>query len=251
MDTVKLQTESYLFESLDKKFRAFPFYELSYEEWVVYENGHPKYLLDFNRRNKPLIQDLKIKLNKGEDLEDIVWKLGRFLGKEWTTKHNIEGLVIKGSQKIEAIELTLLDDLSDLFIDLIFVATDNIDCEILLNDQKLFDTFSNNNELLLESSFIDNYDNLIRMLSFLFKTDTKLKKLASNNAKDVFDLTSYKQNCLSEDELEINYNEWIDIVKRENTMDEFGHLLGIIHYINRFRHKNHLVLIAEKRKHWK
>ena len=112
METIKRQTESYLFQTSDKVVRAIPFYELSIDEWVVYENGQPKYLLDFNRRHKPLIQDLREKLNRGEKLEDTVWKLGRFFGKEWTTEHKIEGTEIQTSQQTENIELILLDDLS-------------------------------------------------------------------------------------------------------------------------------------------
>src|SRR5690606_30744339 len=77
METVKRQTESYLFQNSEGQFRSIPFYELSIDEWVVYEKGIPKYLIDFNRRQMPLIQDIKTKLQNGEDLEETVWKLGR------------------------------------------------------------------------------------------------------------------------------------------------------------------------------
>lgn len=39
METVKRQTETYLFEDSEVIFRAIPFYELSIEEWVVYQEG--------------------------------------------------------------------------------------------------------------------------------------------------------------------------------------------------------------------
>ena len=55
METTKRQAESYLFQKSKKIVRVIPFYKLSIDEWVVYENGEPKYLLDFNRRHKPLI----------------------------------------------------------------------------------------------------------------------------------------------------------------------------------------------------
>ncbi len=251
METVKRQTESFLFQNSEGQFRAIPFYELSIDEWVVYEKGNPKYLIDFNRRQMPLVQDIKTKLENGEDLEETVWKLGRFLGKDWTTKHNISGTEIPNSQKIEQIELVLLDNLSELFIDLTFVATENIDFDILLNDLNLFNTFSTDTELLLETSFIDNYENLVRMLTFLFKTKVSLSKLTSNNEKEIYDLSAYKENCLTENELSDNHQVWLDIVDRENTMDEFGHPLGIISYINRNKDKKHLILITEKRKQWK
>lgn len=251
METVKRQTESYLFQNSEEQFRAIPFYELSIDEWVVYEKGIPKYLIDFNRRQMPLIQDIKIKFQNGEDIEETVWKLGRFLGKEWTTKHNITGTEIPNSQEIEQIELILLDDLSELFIDLTFIATENIDLDILLNEQKLFNTFSNDTELLLETSFIDNYENLVKMLTFLFKTKVTLHKLTSNNEKVVYDLSEYKETCLTENELSDNYKFWLDTVGRENTMDEYGHPLGIISYIQKNKDKKHLILITEKRKQWK
>lgn len=251
METVKRQIESYIFQNSEGQFRAIPFYELSIEEWIVYEKGRPKYLIDFNRQQMPLIQDFKTKLQNGEDLEETVWKLGRFLGKEWTTKHNITGKEIPNSQVMEQVELVFLDDLSELFIDLTFVATETIDFDILLNDQNLFNTFSNDTELLLETYFIDNYENLVRMLTFQFKTKVLLNKLKSNNEKEIYDLTVYKNNCLTENELSDNFQIWLDIVDRENTMDEYGHLLGIINYIQRKKDKKHLILITEKRKQWK
>jgi len=250
MTTLILQTESYLFENSERQFRAIPFYELSIDEFVVFEKDKPKYLIDFNRRELPLIQDFQTKLNNGEILEKIVWKLGRFLGKEWTTKHNISAREIPNSQQLEEVELILLSDLSEMFMDLTFVATDKIDFDILLNNQKLFDTYSTDTELLLESSFIDNYDNLVNMLTFIFKTNATLTRLTSNSDKDVFDLTPYKHQYITESELEDKYQEWIDIVERENTMDEYGNLLGVIGYINRNLDKKYLLLITEKRKHW-
>ena len=250
MQTVNLQTESYLFENSEGQFRAMPFYELSIDEWIVFEKGKPKYLLDFNRRRMPLIQDIQTKLKDGQSLEDIIWKLGRFLGKEWTTKHNISASEIPNSQQVEQIELILLDDLAEIFMDLTFVATNNIDFKVLLNDEKLFETYSTDNELLLETSFIDNYENLVHALSFIFKTNVTLDKLTSNNEKDIFDLTIYKQESITESELEEKYQEWIKIVQRENTMDEYGNLIGVIGYIQRNLDKKSLVLITEKRKRW-
>lgn len=248
MEIIKLQTDSYLFENSNGQFRAIPFYELSMDEWVVYEKGLPKYLLDFNRRDKPLIQDLTKKLEAGEDLENIVWELGRFLGKEWTTKHNITATEIPMSQQVEHVELSLLDDLSELFIDLTFVANDNIDFDVLLNEDKLFDTYLSD-QVGLESAFIDNFDNLVRLLSFLFKTEITLTELTSNIDKQVYDLTKYKGNCITTDELEERYQDWIRISDRENNMDEYGNLIGIISYINGNLDKKNLILITEKRKH--
>jgi hypothetical protein len=249
METIKLQTESFLFEESGQQFRAIPFYELSIDEWVVYEKGHPKYLIDFNRRQKPLIQDLKSKLDKGETLEDVVWKLGRFLGREWTTKHNIRASEIPDSQQTESIELQILDDLAELFMDLMFVATDTIDKEIFLNNDRLFNVFLNDG-MGIAFSNIDNDGNLIRLLNFLFNTNVSLTELTSSVDRKVYDMTSYKNNSISAEDMESQYQKWIDVSGRENNMDEYGNLIGIISYIKRNPGKRHLVLIAEKRKHW-
>ena len=70
IEPVTLKTASYLFQNGGGQFRAIPFYELSIDEWVIFENGHPKYLLDFNRRNKPLVQDLTKRQDNVEDVDD-------------------------------------------------------------------------------------------------------------------------------------------------------------------------------------
>jgi hypothetical protein len=253
METVKRQTESYLFENSDVIFRAIPFYELSIEEWVVYQKGQPKYLIDFNRRNKPLIRDLRKKLESGEELDKVVSHLGRFLGRQWTIHHNIKGKEIPNSWQQETVELTLLDDLSDLFIDLVFIATDLIDTEVLLNEDELLEEYlveDENGYIGLESAYIDNESNLEKMLNFLFGTKVELKRLASSNGREVFDLTEFKQTCITTDELEGNYQEWIENSGRDNTMDEYGNLICIIGYVTRCINKKNLVLITEKRKHF-
>lgn len=245
METIKLQTESFLYEESGLQFRAIPFYELSIDRWVVYEKGQPKYIIDFNRWQKPLIKDLKSKLDKGETLEDNVWRLGRFLGREWSTKHNIVGHEIPNSQQAESIELQILDDLSELFMDLMFVATNEFDNEVFLNDDRLF-----RDDLSIESSFIDTHVNLIKLLNFIFNTKVTLTELTSSADKKVYDLTPYKNNCISTDTFEKEYYLLLEDTGRENNMDEYGNLIGIISYIKRNLDKMHLVLITEKRKHW-
>ena len=253
MQTIKRQTVSHLFENAGGQFRAILFNELSIHEWVVYQNKQPKYLIDFNRRSKPLILDLAAKLNAGVSLEETVSKLGRFLGREWTTNHDIEGTIVPNTENTETVELLLLDDLADLFIDLTIVAADTIELNILLEEARLLDTYGiedQNGYLGLESASIDNFDNLNNLLTFLFRKKVELSAITSNEDKQIFDLTQYKKDCISTDELEANYQDWIKISGRENTMDEYGNLASIITYINRNIEKNKLILIAEKRKHF-
>lgn len=212
METIKRHTESFLFENSDGIFRAIPFYELSIEEWVVYQKGQPKYLIDFNRQDLPLIRDLKMKLESGEELDKVVARLGRVLGKQWTIHHNINGNEIPDSCHQETVELLLLDNLDDLFMDLTFIATDHIEVGSLLNENRLFEKYLvevENGCIDVESAHIDNEANLGMMLSFLFGTRVELTRLASGGSKEVFDLTEYVPNCITIKEFEESYMEWI------------------------------------------
>lgn len=249
MKTIKLQTESYLFEDAGQQFRAIPFYELSNDEWVVYENGEPKYFLDFNSREKPLIKDLNAQLENGETLEGAVWKLGHFLGREWTIKHNITAKEIHNSAQLESVELLVLEELAALFMDLTFVATDFIDQEAFLNDERLYDVYlSDYTEI--QSAYIDNQDNLMLLLSFIFTIEMNLIEVASSDERTVYDLTTYIDKCISIETLDNGYKSWLKKSGRENTMDEYGNLLGIVSYLQHSTNKKHLLLIADRRKHW-
>jgi hypothetical protein len=192
METIILKTESYLFEESGRQFRAIPFYELSIDEWVVFEKGKPKYFIDFNRRQKPLIQDLRHKLEKGENFEDNIWRLGRFLGREWTTRHNIIGHEIPNSQQPESIELQVLDDLAELFMDLMFVATNEIEKEVFLNDTLLFKKYITDDSSI-ESSFTDNQANLIKLLNFIFNKKNRFNRISFISRQNSLRLNSIQK----------------------------------------------------------
>ena len=251
MDTVTLQTESYLFQNSGGQFRAIPFYELSMDEWVIFENGQPKYFLDFNRRIKPLVQDLTKRLNNGEQLDEAIQKLGRFLGRKWTTNHHIVGSEIPNSQQSESVTVFHLDNLADLFMDVYFVATNNIDTNILLDESKFIKAYVTDFDGQgFESIYAENQDDLILMLSFIFKQPISLTELGSNSEREAYDLTNLRQSCITADELELKYKQWIGDGKRENSMNQYGMFMSVVSYINNNLDKKHLALVAEKRRHW-
>jgi hypothetical protein len=251
MENVTLQTESFIFQNSDGRFRAIPFYELSIDEWIIFESGQPKYLLDFNRRSKPLVQDLTKRLNNGEQLDEAVQKLGRFLGRNWTTNHNIEGSEIPNSQQTETVTVTFLDNIADLFMDVYFVATDTIDTGILLDENEFIKAFVDDlDEQGFEAAYAENKADLIRMLTVIFKQPISLTELSSNSDREVYDLTNFKQSCITVDELEIKYEQWIKESKRENSMTQYGIIMSAVAYINKNSDKRHLVMTTEKRKHW-
>lgn len=111
MKTILLETESYLFENAEGRFRSIPFYELSMGEWVIYENGEPQYFLDLNRRKSPLVQEIKAKISRGQKPGDIIEALGKTIGKEWAIHYSVNATEIPGTRQKEVIELELLDHL--------------------------------------------------------------------------------------------------------------------------------------------
>ncbi len=132
-------------------------------------------------------------------------------------------------------------------MELIFVATDDVNLNDLLDEESLFRTYLNsdpNGELLLEAAEIDSADNLQKLLKFLFFTEDNIEAVVVKAEKQVFELTQYRNKCLTFEQLENRYIKWLEISGRENTMDEYGNLLGIVGYINRNRGKQNLFLIT-------
>ena len=136
-------------------------------------------------------------------------------------------------------------------IDLIFVATDEMDLAVLLDEDRLFETYLPDvpGYAGLESAFIDTFENLKKMLTFLFETNIHLTELVRTDTQQLFDLTAYKGHCITLDDLKSRYLSWILQSGRKNTMDEYGNLLGIISYLQRNQDKKHLGLLAEKSRH--
>ena len=189
-------------------------------------------------------------MHSGEELKTIIGQFGRFIGQNWTIKHNIEGEEVEDTQQSETVDLLMLDDFTQLFFDITFVATDNIDTDDLLDQSYLFELFTDQDEdgnYGLENAVMDTYENLVQLLNLVFKTQVELSELAREDGKQLWDLTTYKDAVMTFDELDTHYQHWIEASNRENTMDEYGQLSGIVGYCQRNKHKKHLLLITERR----
>lgn len=163
------------------------------------------------------------------------------------------GPQIPGTCQTEIIDLILLDDLGEFAMDLIFVADDQLDTEVLLDEDRLLEAYAvedKQGRFGLESGFIDNTGNLEQMLTFLFNRKVELNGIAAKKHKQIFELTAYKQDCISFDELETIYPKWVEMSDKENSMTAYGYLLGIIGYVRSNIEKNTLVVICEKRRHF-
>ena len=133
MKKINREIESYLFTGENGQFRAIPFYELSIDEWVIYQNNEPKYLIDFNYRESSFVKQIRESMEQGFNLEEIIYSYGVYLGLDWTTKHNIENEEIPNSQQTENVELEIIESFGDVASELIFIATETYNKSDLLN----------------------------------------------------------------------------------------------------------------------
>lgn len=248
MKPITLSIESYLFENENGQFRAIPFYELSIDEWVIYQNNLPKYLIDFNLRESSFIKQLKESMEQGFELEELVSKYGVYLGLDWTTKNKITGKEIANSQRMEKVELEIIESFGDIANELIFIATDDHNESDLMDENQLFDQYMIEDKdgfYGLESILVDRKENIRNLIHFIFQTDIDLIKIDQSQNISIYDLTSLIGQHIDLRALENKYQNWISLSERNNTMDEYGSLLGLVGYLNRNTDKSDLILRVE------
>ena len=108
MNTIKLETESYLIKGKENG-RFFPFFELEFNEWVIYENDRPKYYFGLNsdvESEFEIINRLVTELKNGKDLRNLISELG----KKWDIFPSQLGMEVENSYKTERIDLEFLTD---------------------------------------------------------------------------------------------------------------------------------------------
>lgn len=245
MKKINQEIESYLFDGENGEFRAIPFYELSINESVIYQNQEPKYLIDFNYRESSFVKQIKKEMEQGVDLEEIINGYGIYLGLDWTTKHNIVSNEIPNSQQTEKVELERIESFGDVANELIFIATDNYTKSDFINENELLDKFmiqDKNGFYSLESMVIDRKENIGKLLEFIFQRKTELSEIELLKKISIFDLSSFIEKSIDLDQLENNYQKWIEISGRNNTMDEYGSLQALIGFIKRNSNKKQLIL---------
>jgi hypothetical protein len=250
MKKVTVETESYAFAGENGKFRAIPFYELSIDEWVIYQNQKPTYLIDFNCRTFPFIRQIRTLMEQGFKLEEIIYKYGVYIGLDWTIKHNITAKEIPNSQQLENVELEIIESFGDVSNELIFLATDTYNTSNLINEDQLLDTYmieDENGFYPLESMVIDRNENIGKLIAFLFQIEMELPEIQLSKNISMYDLSKLIGKNIDLNQLEEDYEKWIKISSRNNTMDEYGALLGLVSFLERNLEKKHLVLRVEEK----
>lgn len=250
MKLITLDIESYLFQNENGQFRAIPFYELSIDEWVIFQNQKPKYLIDFNLRESSFIQQIQEAIKQGFDLEEIIYNYGNCLGLDWTTKNNIQSLEVENSQQTEKVELEIIESFGDVANELTFIAINDYEKSTLIDDTKLLEqhiTEDENVYLGPESILIDRKENIKNMIDFIFQTNTEMNRIQQSNNISIYNLSSLLGQNIDFKTLEEEYQNWILISDRNNSIDEYGSLLEIISYLERNKDKNQLILKVENK----
>ena len=250
MKKISREIESYLFAGENGEFRAIPFYELSINEWIIYQNEEPKYLVDFNYRESSFIKQISESMKQGFELEEIINKYGIHLGLDWTTKHNIESNEIPNSQQTEKIELEVIESFGNVANELIFIATDNYNKSDFINEDELLVKYMNEDEngfYGLESMILDRNENSGKLINFLFNKSIKSAETELSENISIFDLSNLIGKSISLNQLENDYEKWIKTSNRNNTMDEYGTLNGLISFFERNSSKKQLILRIEKK----
>ncbi|MGB0925100.1 MAG: hypothetical protein ACPGTS_00125 [Minisyncoccia bacterium] len=109
MNTISLKTESFLVQN--KLERFFPFFELEFNEWVIYENDIPKYFFVLNNAcDFKIITFIEKEIKNKNDLENIIINLGKKYFKNWSIFPAQKNHYIQNTQKTEDIILEILND---------------------------------------------------------------------------------------------------------------------------------------------
>ena len=137
----------------------------------------------------------------------------------------------------------------DYWIDLTFIAVDEIDPRNLLNENLLLESYGRavDGYLALESVTYDSVNHAVAVLAFLFGAKLTASELLVESDKELIDRSNYKANCITFDELERRYLSWIESTKIDNTMDEYGFLGSVIGYLQRNQGKKQLLVVMERR----
>lgn len=250
MKTRNLEIESYLFEGESGQFRAIPFFELSIDEVVIYQNQQPKYLIDFNLKKSTFIRQIKESMEKGFDLEEIIYDCGVYVGLNWTTEHNIEGREIPNSQQTENIKLEVIESFDDVANELLFIASENCVESELIDENILFDQYlveDKNGYYSLASKIIDKKENIEKLIEFIFQTKIELNPIQQSENISIYDLSRLIGKNIDSSQFEERYIEWIEISERHNTLDEYASMLGLTDFIEYKKSEKQLILRIEKK----
>ncbi len=98
--------------------------------------------------------------------------------------------------------------------------------------------------LSVECFCVQEQKNVTIFFSFVFNGKSEFSQLYDRNGLTIYDLSGIKSEVISFDELENQYIDWLSRSGHENTMDEYGMLLGVVGFIERNRHRENLLAVV-------
>ena len=130
----------------------------------------------------------------------------------------------------------------------IFLATDEYSLGSVLSEDQFFDKYlftDKDGFISLETSNFNSFNETIDLVKFLFTNANISTEFYSDSQIKIFDFTDQMKSIIAYEKFEELYPNWIELTKRENTMDEYGMLICFIGYLHRNQQKNHLLFIIK------
>ena len=122
-------------------------------------------------------------------------------------------------------------------IDISFFSPKNHEIIDFIDDVIFYDKFvfeEENGHLSIEDSYVQKWENVSKLFDFIFKGQiVQITSIYKDSSLKIYDLSKFKNNILTFEDLENNYQKWIQISGQENTMDEYGMFIGIIGFFER------------------
>ncbi len=117
----------------------------------------------------------------------------------------------------------------------------------LITDELILEkivTVESDGYLSVEYFYVQEQKNVNIFFSFVFNGTSELPRLYDRDGLTIYDLSGVKSEVISVDELENQYIDWLSRSEHENTMDEYGMLLGVVGFIERNRYRKNLLAVV-------
>jgi len=85
-----------------------------------------------------------------------------------------------------------------------------------------------------------------QLIEFLFQTKSIPQEIYRDAENYILDLSPIRDGLIDFNELESRYPDWLQVTGRENTMTEYGMLIGFVGF-GRTGNRRHLIMIASRR----
>lgn len=98
--------------------------------------------------------------------------------------------------------------------------------------------------LSIECFYVQEQESVNTFFAFVFNDPSELPQLYNRDGMTIYDLSGIKSGVLSFEKLEKHYVDWLSQSGHENTMDEYGMLIGVVGFIDRNQHRKNLLAVV-------